>query len=86
MVARTRRAATRAAGKEDALVVGGMDSRNDRTRSIHTAVCSKANGGFALLGPIAISDQPSSELDRIAAVFLRGYRITLKDIYGIMAP
>jgi hypothetical protein len=59
-------------GKEDVLVVVAWTQGMIEPAVFTQRFVSKANGGFALLGPIAISDQPSSELGRIAAGFTEG--------------
>jgi len=59
-------------GKEDVLVVVAWTQGMIEPAVFTQRFVSRANGGFALLGPIAISDQPSSELGRIAAGFSEG--------------
>ncbi|MGB6677677.1 MAG: hypothetical protein WBE44_13370 [Terriglobales bacterium] len=61
-------------GKEDVLVVAAWTRGMNEPAVFTQRFVPKANGGFALLGPIAISDQPSSELDRIAAGFVEGIK------------
>lgn len=61
-------------GKEDVLVVAAWTQGMEEPAVFTQRFVSKANGGFALLGPIAITDQPSSELDRIAAGFSEGIK------------
>jgi hypothetical protein len=59
-------------GKVDVLVVAAW-TRGMMEPAVFTQRFSPtANGEFSLLGPIAIQDQPLSELDRIAASFSEG--------------
>jgi hypothetical protein len=59
-------------GKVDVLVVvawaHGMEDHAVFTQKFSP----KSKGAFSLIGPVAIQDQPSSELDRIAISFTEG--------------
>jgi len=59
-------------GKVDVLVVVAWTYGMIEPAVFTQQFSPKTKGVFALLGPIAIHDQPSSELDRIAASFSEG--------------
>ena len=61
-------------GKEDVLVVAAWTHGMQEPAVFTQRFVPKANGEFGLLGPIGIRDQPSSELERIAAGFSEGIR------------
>jgi hypothetical protein len=59
-------------GKVDVLVVVAWTRGMIEPAVFIQRVSPRAKGEFSLLGPTAIQDQPSSELDRIAACFSEG--------------
>lgn len=59
-------------GKEDVLVVVAWTSGMIEPAVFTQRFSPKACGEFSLIGPVAIQDQPSSELDRIATSFSQG--------------
>jgi hypothetical protein len=59
-------------GKEDVLVVVAWTRGMIEPAVFTQRFSPRASGGFSLIGPVAIQDQPSSELDRIATSFSEG--------------
>jgi len=61
-------------GKVDVLVVVAWAHGMEEHAVFTQEFSPKSKEAFSLVGPVAIQDQPSSELDRIAISFMEGIR------------
>jgi len=59
-------------GKEDVLVVAAWTHGMPEPVVFQQGFLPKDKGGFALIGPVVVDDQPEAELDRIAEGFMEG--------------